>query len=252
MNTRRGVLILTLILTWLLTKDTTMAQPINISTSQIINEEDSFSPLGNPRLAPALMESIVSEEGSNLVNDPNDPGGATKFGIAYNYNKKALKKYGINSSTEMGKLTEDQANEIYTNKYYKPSKAEQLPFEAKKAYMNSHINSPDKGIKALQETVGAAVDGKFGNNTETKIQQYLKTNSPDDLALGIRRNYIKQLINAKGKNSWSSFGNGWVNRYLGLKNSPFGETGNRINLNNLKTENDVFNTIELVTGIKLN
>jgi lysozyme family protein len=230
-----------------------MAEVINTSTSQIINEEDSFSPFGSPRLAPALMQSIVKEEGSALVDNPKDPGGATKFGIAYNYNKKDLKKYGINSPSEMGKLTEDQANEIYTTKYYEPSKAEQLPFEAKEAYMNSYINSPDKGVKALQETVGTSADGKFGKNTEAQIQQYLKTNSPEDLALGIRRNYIKQLINSKGKNNnWSSFGNGWVNRYLGLKNSPFGETGNRINLNDLKTEDDVFNTIELVTGIKLN
>lgn len=253
MSIRKKVLILTLTLTILWTNGVTMADVINTSTSQLINEEDSFSPFGSPRLAPALMQSIVKEEGSALVDNPKDPGGATKFGIAYNYNKKDLKKYGINSSSEMGKLTEDQANEIYTTKYYEPSKAEQLPFEAKEAYMNSYINSPDKGVKALQETVGTSADGKFGKATEAQIQQYLKTNSPEDLALGIRRNYIKQLINSKGKNNnWSSFGNGWVNRYLGLKDSPFGETGNRINLNDLKTEDDVFNTIELVTGIKLN
>lgn len=229
-----------------------MAEVINTSTSQIINEEDSFSPFGSPRLAPALMRSIVEEEGSTLVDNPKDPGGATKFGIAYNYNKKELKKYGINSSSEMDKLTEDQANEIYTTKYYKPSKAEQLPYVAKEAYMNIYINSPDKGVKALQETVGTSADGKFGKATEAQIQQYLKTNSPEDLALGIKRKYLKQIINSKGKNSWSSFGNGWANRYLGLKNSPFGDTGNRINLNDLKTKDDVFNTIELVTGIKLN
>lgn len=229
-----------------------MAEIINTSNTRFINEEDSFSPFGSPRLAPGLMQSIVEEEGSTLVNNPEDPGGATKFGIAYNYNKKDLKKYGINSPSEMGKLTEDQANEIYTTKYYEPSKAEQLPYEAKEAYMNIYINSPDKGVKALQETVGTSADGKFGKATEAQIQQYLKTNSPKDLALGIRRNYLKQIINSKSKNSWSSFGNGWANRYLGLKNSPFGETGNRINLNDLKTEADVFNTIELVTGIKLN
>jgi hypothetical protein len=222
---------------------------VELNGASLLDQEDTYSPFGSPRLSPALMESIIEGEGDTLINDPNDIGGATKFGIAYNYNKNELKKYGINSPNEMDKLTEDQANELYTSKYYNPSKAKQLPFEARKAYLNSYINSPTKGVKALQTTVGAVVDGKFGKGTEAKIQEYLKNNSSEDLGVAIQKNYITQLIAASGKNTWSGHGNGWVNRYLGLKDYPFGK--NKINLNTLKTEDEVFDAIKKETGIDL-
>lgn len=222
---------------------------VELNGASLLDQEDTYSPFGSPRLSPALMESIIEGEGDTLTNDPNDEGGATKFGIAYNFNTNELKKYGINSPSEMDKLTEDQANELYTSKYYNPSKAKQLPFEARKAYLNSYINSPTKGVKALQTTVGAVADGQFGEDTEKKIQDYLNNNSSEDLGVAIQKNYIKQLIDASGTNTWSGHGNGWVNRYLGLKDYPFGV--NKVNLNNLQTEDEVFDAIEQETGIDL-
>jgi len=227
-----------------------MAQPINTSTAQWLSEQDTYSPFGSPRMSSGLMSSIIQEEGG-YTNDPNDLGGPTKYGIAYNYNKNELKKYGINKAQDIINLTEDQANEIYTNKYYIPSKASNLPYTAKLAYMNTYINSPVKSVRALQETIGATVDGKFGKDTTTALNNYLLNNSKEDLAKAIRKNYVKELFNSP---TWSSHGNGWVNRFLKLKQTnPFGAKGkNKVNLNTLKSAQDVIDAIKNTTGIDLN
>ena len=219
---------------------------INTSTSQWINEQDTYDPFGSPRLAPSLMDSIVEGEGAVLTDDPNDPGGATKFGIAYNYNQDDVKKYGINSAADMDKLTRDQADEIFYNKYYEPSNASELPFEARLAYLNTYINSPTTSVKALQEAVGASVDGVYGDQTRMKLAEYLNSNSAEDLSKAIRKNYVKKLVES---DNWDSFGNGWVNRFLETP-GKFGK--NKVNLNQMTEPDAVFDAIKDQTGIDLN
>ncbi len=52
------------------------------------------------------------------VNDPNDPGGETKYGISKRYNP------GI----DIKSLTLDQARTIYLNKYWTPAGCDNLPY----------------------------------------------------------------------------------------------------------------------------
>lgn len=58
---------------------------------------------------------LVSEGG--YVNDPDDPGGPTKYGIAYNSNEEEYNRLGIFRNT-VAQLTLDQAREIYFWKYW--------------------------------------------------------------------------------------------------------------------------------------
>ena len=66
---------------------------VELNGASLLDQEDTYSPFGSPRLSPALMESIIEGEGDTLTNDPNDEGGATKFGIAYNFNTNELKNW---------------------------------------------------------------------------------------------------------------------------------------------------------------
>lgn len=68
------------------------------------------------KLYVALVAKVISSEGG-YVDDPDDKGGPTKYGIAWNYNQGALQKLGITRDTVMN-LTLDQAREIYYWKYW--------------------------------------------------------------------------------------------------------------------------------------
>lgn len=62
-----------------------------------------------------IVPFVLHVEGG-FVDDPKDPGGPTKFGIAYNFNAGALHKVGITRDTVCN-LTLDQAKEIYYARY---------------------------------------------------------------------------------------------------------------------------------------
>lgn len=79
-----------------------------------------------------IVHFIINAEGS-YVNDPNDPGGPTKFGIASYYNGAILKSMGVDDVFD---LTLEQAKQIYYTKYWKASKADKIQ-NARLAYIHT-------------------------------------------------------------------------------------------------------------------
>ena len=75
------------------------------------------------------IKKVVEREGG-YVNDPDDPGGETKYGIS----KKAYPKVDIKH------LTLDDAVEIYKNDYWLPAKVEQLPEGLQGQYFDMVVN----------------------------------------------------------------------------------------------------------------
>lgn len=59
---------------------------------------------------PAVSKTIVREGGAKFTNDPDDPGGPTKYGIAENYHK----------GVDVKNLTEAGAKVIYKKEYWDP------------------------------------------------------------------------------------------------------------------------------------
>ena len=171
----------------------------------------------------SILNQVIANEGG-YVNDPNDEGGATKYGIATNFNKEALKKLGV---SDVKDLTIDQAKEIYRNKYVKPSKLELVPDEAKKDYFDAYVNSPKRAIKALQKSVGATADGVFGNKTKEAL---LKNQGVS--GLDIKRNYVSDIIDSTSDSNLKNYINGWMNRYL--ETDEFGS--DKIDLRNLSRD----------------
>lgn len=65
---------------------------------------------------------LVFDSEGGYVNDPDDPGGPTNHGVAWNYNADYLKSvFGFKSSADMKKLTKEQALRLYYEKYWLPS-----------------------------------------------------------------------------------------------------------------------------------
>jgi hypothetical protein len=66
----------------------------------------------------ALFPTVLRVEGGFVLNPKNDPGGATHWGIAFNYNRTELQKIGIYNPTQMARLTREEALQIYYSKYW--------------------------------------------------------------------------------------------------------------------------------------
>ena len=112
-----------------------------------------------------IIEEVLKHEGG-YVNDPDDAGGETNYGIA--------KKF--NPDVDIKNLTKDGAKEIYYNKYWVPSKADKVPDKLKHIYFDMVVNFGKRGaVKVLQQAAVAKghnieVDGGIGPNTLNAIK----------------------------------------------------------------------------------
>ena len=112
-----------------------------------------------------IIDVVLKHEGG-YVNDPDDPGGETNFGIS----KKAY------PDLDIANLNEFQAKEIYYNDYWKRNKLDIVPEKLQKIFFDMCVNFGRKGaVKVLQEAANSKhtnkieVDGGYGPNTEKAI-----------------------------------------------------------------------------------
>ena len=95
---------------------------------------------------------VVSVEGG-YVDDPKDPGGATKFGISQ-------RSY---PNVDIKNLTLDQAKAIYRADYWDAVSGDELPDPLSHLVFDAAVNqgvSPAQ--KMMQEALGVKVDGEIG------------------------------------------------------------------------------------------
>ena len=147
-----------------------------------------------------IIEIVLEHEGG-YVNDPHDRGGETKYGIA--------KKF--NPDVDIKNLTKEGAKEIYYEKYWKPSKADQVPDRLKHIYFDMVVNFGQGGaVKVLQQAAvskghNIEVDGGIGPATIKAIQ-----NVETDRVRSYRvLKFAKIVIN---KPSQEKFWLGWFRR----------------------------------------
>ena len=108
-----------------------------------------------------IIDRVIESEGG-YVNDPDDPGGETKYGIS----KRAYPKVDIKD------LTIKQAKQIYYEDYWTPSKADQLSDQLKEIYFDMVVNFGKRGAaRVLQRACNGKnkykikVDGMVGAAT---------------------------------------------------------------------------------------
>ena len=107
------------------------------------------------------IEIVLKHEGG-YVNDPDDPGGETNYGIS----KRSFPKYDIKN------LTEEDAKDIYKRHYWDVSTAQKLKDELRLDYFDMCVNMGQRAaVKCLQKATNnapgmkIAVDGRIGPNT---------------------------------------------------------------------------------------
>ncbi len=141
------------------------------------------------------FERLIGHEGG-YVNDPNDPGGETKWGIS----KRSYPDLDIKS------LTRDDARAIYSRDFWLRGHMAALPFAVAFQCFDAAVNH---GIRAahrmLQRAVKVNDDGIIGVQTMTAI----KAHNATDLVMLFLAERLEFWVQCKG---WPHFGAGWVNR----------------------------------------
>jgi len=153
-----------------------------------------------------LAREIVSREGG-YVNDPDDPGGATKHGVTVGTMARLgmdLDGDGAVTPADVRRLSVDQAVEVFLEHYYARPRVSALPTVLQPSVFDMYVNAGANAVRILQnlltEMVGeVAVDGVIGPKTIAAAKAAL-AKAPDHLAdaYGIaRRNYYYDLADRR-------------------------------------------------------
>lgn len=153
-----------------------------------------------------IAREIVAREGG-YVNDPDDPGGATKYGVTLATMKRLgldLNRDGVVSERDVKVLSPEKAAEIYVKHYFEDPHINALPEAVQASVFDMQVNAGANAIRILQQLLGrmgqgVAVDGALGPQTIAAAQA---ASAPDPQlfadAYGIaRRNYYYELADRR-------------------------------------------------------
>lgn len=163
--------------------------------------------LGNPM---SEVDKIIEREGG-FVNDPNDRGGATKYGIT-----QATLAWHLGRPVtveEVKNLSIDVARSIYERRYILNPGFDKLP----KGVLQSNLidfgvmSGPLLAIKNLQEVLGVQADGVIGPETMTALMS--ASHSLVNKQLVVRRALMAARLCKKDPNQLR-FLAGWLTRFF--------------------------------------
>ena len=153
-----------------------------------------------------IAEEIVAREGG-FVNDPDDPGGATKYGVTLG----TLRRLGLDVThdtridvADVRALTRDQAVDIYIEHYFRRPGLGALPEAIQASVFDMYVNAGMNAVKILQRLCRdmgfpCDPDGMIGPQT-IRAAQMAQEAAPGHFAdaYGIaRRNYYYALADAR-------------------------------------------------------
>lgn len=153
-----------------------------------------------------IAKAIVAREGG-YVNDPDDPGGATKYGVTLGTMQRLgldLTRDGWVTSADVRRLSREQAVDIFLRDYYERPGIGRLPECLRASVFDMYVNAGANAVKILQRLLGdlgypLTDDGVIGPLTARAAEMAAEA-MPDTLAdaYGIaRRNYYYALADAR-------------------------------------------------------
>ena len=153
-----------------------------------------------------IATDIVGREGG-YVNDPDDPGGPTNFGVTVHTMRRLgldLTKDGQVNSSDVRVLTRAHAVSIFVEHYFRGPRIDRLPAPLQPSVFDMYVNAGANAVKILQRLlcdmrIEVTIDGVIGPKTVAATHQAMEA-APDHLvdAYGIaRRNYYYDLADRR-------------------------------------------------------
>ncbi|MGY9013696.1 MAG: glycosyl hydrolase 108 family protein [Rhodospirillales bacterium] len=166
-----------------------------------------------------VIRWVIREEGGDtLTDDPIDPGGPTRYGIAENWNK------GIQAQ-HLDLVT---AEAILYKKYYQKSGCDHLTHGLALAVMDGAVNQGANGtVKRLQQAwnssthlpIQLVVDGIFGKNSRIAMNE-ISSPATYTFRLDLLMEFMALRgqrygnIAANNPKLWEKYGKGWMRRLI--------------------------------------
>lgn len=191
-----------------------------------------------------IAEDIVAREGG-YVNDPDDPGGATNFGVTIGTMRRLgldLDGDGAVTTRDVRQLTRAQATDIFIEHYWRKPRIHQLPEPVQASVFDMYVNAGANAVRILQRLlrdmgIEIAVDGVIGPQTigaAVKAAEMAPGHLAD--AYGIaRRNYYYNLADVRprsrkfarrrdgGKGGWIVRAEEFISRHYHLSDADHRE-----------------------------
>ncbi|NOR32257.1 MAG: peptidoglycan-binding protein, partial [Sulfitobacter sp.] len=113
-----------------------------------------------------IARAIVAREGG-FVNDPDDPGGVTNFGVTLHTMRRLgvdVNDDGVVDQHDLQQLTQNDAVDIFVQHYFHAPQIAGLPEALHASVFDMYVNAGGNAVKILQRllrTMGydIAVDG---------------------------------------------------------------------------------------------
>ncbi|MCA0872863.1 peptidoglycan-binding protein [Seohaeicola saemankumensis] len=153
-----------------------------------------------------IAEEIVAREGG-YVNDPDDPGGATKYGVTIHTMRRLgldLTGDGVVGVADVRALSRAQAVDIFIRHYFERPRIAEMPAALQPSLFDMYVNAGGNAVKILQRMLrdmgyAVSVDGAIGPQTLGAARDAAE---PDGVALrdayGVaRRNYYLRLADGR-------------------------------------------------------
>ena len=149
-----------------------------------------------------MAKAIVQREGGYVLH-PNDPGGATKYGVTL----ATLRQLGLDinddqiiDEQDVKDLSSEKAVDIYVEHYFNKPNISLLPDIVHENVFDMYVNSGRRAVRLFQQLLcdmGSliSVDGEIGPQTQ-KAGKRLAQAAPDhlnDAYAIVRRNYYLSL-----------------------------------------------------------
>jgi len=142
------------------------------------------------------FDRLIGHEGG-YVNDPQDPGGETNWGIS----KRSYPSVDIKS------LTRDGAKAIYLADFWNPlaDADPAIKFQVFDFAVNGGL---PVAIRKLQAAIGVADDGHWGPQSMAALAKM----DVNDVLLKFNAHRLRYYTSLK---NWPRYGGGWANRVAG-------------------------------------
>ena len=144
------------------------------------------------------LDFVLEHEGG-YVNDPQDPGGETIYGISRRAHPEAWAN---------GRPTREHAAEIYLKDYWKPLRCDQMTPAVALMLFDTGVNTGvARATLMLQTAVKTTVDGKIGPITIKAAHNRGDVNVAADLA-------TQRMLFYAGLKTWPRYRKGWTRRVM--------------------------------------
>lgn len=153
-----------------------------------------------------IARDIVAREGG-FVDDPDDPGGATKHGVTIGTLRRLgldLDEDGDIDTNDVHRVTPALATDLFIEHYFRRPGIAGLPQALQASVFDMHVNAGANAVRILQRLLcdmghDLVIDGIIGPHTR-RAAHAAAARAPDHLAdaYGIaRRDYYYRLADAR-------------------------------------------------------